>query len=1037
MKRKLLCLALAMAMTFGSFGGFSVFADENTTETATEAPAEISVTDVVVDYKPLKVNYAKDDLFRTEGLEVSAKYSDGTEKTLKSSEYTISIEGKEYADGDRLKGTGRKNVDITTKKAKGVTNTKKTSFPIEISTSAMESVSVVTMPEKTTYYLNDEFDDKGMEVGYSFNTKQGKAISGILKKNEYRVSGFESGTTGEKVVTVSSVANPQAKTTINVTVKERQVTGIVLSKYPRTTYKVGEEFDGSDMKVAIGYDNGDLEDCEYSVDTSVFDSSVAGTTMVKIVVSGYKDLELPITIVEEMDNKWRTSIFGQTSNHDDTSKASVTADEYGTVNGKINVKAWEGSGKVTNDHDGMTYYYTALDANSNFKLCADVTVNKYLEHDNDDTKRNGQEAFGIMVRDAVPFKDSQGNIIINQADAVKDSDGTPTPVLDGKLFASNMALFGGYSGRGWPDESRANYEAETKLNRINLLVREGVTEIDGGGSRVGPFACSSDFPKEGNKYQLTMERFNGGLYVKCYNYQTEETMDKYYYDDSFLFTQNSDNYYVGFFGARWADIDVENVSFYETNKATDQSLQSDEGTAITPKISWRDKTYSTSLDYNFGVNVGATNGRITIKMNDNVVVNDAYIKGTDPFSARLNPNSVNKLYIYYTPSETLNLSSYKPIVVKKDIVHRDESSLSTIYASPDGSLKGTGSYDKPYDIDTAIGILKPGQTLVLKEGTYIRKTPIEIVLGDDGRADAYKIVKAEEGKKVVIDGNKESAIISHTGSYWKFEGIEFANSGDNLKAFHLGGSYNILENCVFHDNGDLGLQISRVSGQQKPEQYPAYNLVKNCESYNNCDPSMINADGFGAKLTVGEGNKFVDCKSHHNVDDGWDLYTKVNSGAIGVVTLENCQAYKNGYKLNEDGSETLYGAGGNNGFKMGGENVAVQHILINCSAYGNASNGVTTNSNPALKLVDVKSYNNGASNIVLFSDKPEEFNYDITGLITFGGGKADIIGSVNFEADFENAAENPLISESNYWTGEDGKSVNSKGEEATMDMINK
>ena len=245
-----------------------------------------------------------------------------------------------------------------------------------------------------------------------------------------------------------------------------------------------------------------------------------------------------------------------------------------------------------------------------------------------------------------------------------------------------------------------------------------------------------------------------------------------------------------------------------------------------------------------------------------------------------------------------------------------------------------------------------------------------------------------------------------------------------------------MEGCVFHDNGDLGLQISRVSGAQKEGQYPAYNIISNCESYNNCDPSMINADGFGAKLTVGEGNKFVNCKSHHNVDDGWDLYTKINSGAIGVVTLENCEAYKNGVKLNADGTETPYGAGGNNGFKMGGENVYVQHKLINCKSHDNLGNGITTNSNPAISLKDCKVYNNGAANVNLFSDKPEEFDYAVDGLISVNGGAADILGSVNFESEYKNASELPLISAVNYWVGEDGKSVNSNGAEATAEMLN-
>lgn len=38
------------------------------------------------------------------------------------------------------------------------------------------------------------------------------------------------------------------------------------------------------------------------------------------------------------------------------------------------------------------------------------------------------------------------------------------------------------------------------------------------------------------------------------------------------------------------------------------------------------------------------------------------------------------------------------------------------------------------------------------------------------------------------------------------------------------------------------------------------NLIENCESFNNCDPAMINADGFGTKLTSGDGNVYRNCK---------------------------------------------------------------------------------------------------------------------------------------------------------------------------------
>ena len=51
--------------------------------------------------------------------------------------------------------------------------------------------------------------------------------------------------------------------------------------------------------------------------------------------------------------------------------------------------------------------------------------------------------------------------------------------------------------------------------------------------------------------------------------------------------------------------------------------------------------------------------------------------------------------------------------------------------------------------------------------------------------------------------------------------------------------------------------------------------------------------------------------AHHNADDGWDLFAKVQIGSIGVVTIKNSIAYANGYL--EDGTD----AGNGNGFKMG------------------------------------------------------------------------------------------------------------------------
>ena len=117
------------------------------------------------------------------------------------------------------------------------------------------------------------------------------------------------------------------------------------------------------MAVVVKYDNGDEDELtDYTVNTDKFDTSKVGKTSVT-VSSKEGSVELPCTVVEAKDAKWRKVVFGQSSNYDkqDEGISGVTADDYGTANGKINVRSWNGSGKITQDHDGISYYYTTVD----------------------------------------------------------------------------------------------------------------------------------------------------------------------------------------------------------------------------------------------------------------------------------------------------------------------------------------------------------------------------------------------------------------------------------------------------------------------------------------------------------------------------------------------------------------------------------------------------------------------------------------------------------------------------------------------------
>ena len=169
------------------------------------------------------------------------------------------------------------------------------------------------------------------------------------------------------------------------------------------------------------------------------------------------------------------------------------------------------------------------------------------------------------------------------------------------------------------------------------------------------------------------------------------------------------------------------------------------------------------------------------------------------------------------------------------------------------------------------------------------------------------------------------------GDYWYFYGFEITKAADN--GMLLSGSNNRLERMVFNDNQDTGLQLSRYKTSAATiADWPSNNLILNCTSKNNCDnATMENADGFAAKLTCGEGNVFDGCMSYNNSDDGWDLFAKSETGPIGVVTIQNCVAFRNGYTEFGEG----YGKCDGNGFKLGGSGVGSAHVVKNCLAFEN------------------------------------------------------------------------------------------------------
>ncbi|WP_229406319.1 cellulose-binding protein, partial [Micromonospora sp. NBRC 110038] len=327
-----------------------------------------------------------------------------------------------------------------------------------------------------------------------------------------------------------------------------------------------------------------------------------------------------------------------------------------------------------------------------------------------------------------------------------------------------------------------------------------------------------------------------------------------------------------------------------------------------------------------------------------------------------------------------------------------------VYASPQGTDGAAGTQSNPTTITSAITRVAAGGTIYLRGGTYSLAKTVTIAPGNNGTSSARKKLIAYPGETPVLNFSAMSEDpanrgLALNGSYWHVQGVVVERAGDN--GIFVGGSNNIIERTITRFNRDSGLQISRIASDTPRDQWPANNLVLSAESHDNADSDGEDADGFAAKLTVGNGNVFRYAVSHNNIDDGWDLYTKSDTGAIGPVTIEDSLAYNNGTL--SDGSQA--GNGDRNGFKLGGEDIAVNHTVRRTIAFRNGKHGFTYNRNPGSMSI---------SNNISIDNTERNFSFD-AGTSVFRSNTSCRSGSGSNDKTVGN-----VDSSNQFWTGSNG-----------------
>ena len=674
-----------------------------------------------------------------------------------------------------------------------------------------------------------------------------------------------------------------------------------------------------------------------------------------------------------------------------TVQNSVTVNPDSTVQLRA-ANASNNAGKIAGSEDGITFFFREIPVTKNFKLSADFKVIFFGGIGTEgETTSNGQEGFGLMARDYVPQYPGLTMAELVNADEYH---------VGGTGGSSNMVMVGGIK-RG-----------------VRAAVRTGVQETTGECitiSSVIPDASKSklewwpkelpdysiyptledrpDFPVKNAVYRLTLEKDNNGFRATIVPPAGKGQPEEYYIHEPDILTAiNPENYYVGLFVARSAEVIVSNISYFESN--VEDSAPREELPPEILKPSFSVITPRTDSDGEYKLVCRSNvNGVVSVTQNGRSVTGDGYVEGklieetqsqaVEPFYQYDIPvyklkDGDNRFQIAFYPAPSELITSADP-VMRTFIVSKKAYGTETnpIYVSPTGRKTNTGTMQSPLDLETAIAYVLPGQTIIMRDGTY-PVLSVTIPRYNSGYFGKPKRLVAQTRDRVFIDFGKNVSASGFVleGDYWEISGIHVMNTPDKKKGLTIMGSNNRIEWVKTYNNGDTGLQISGRSGEPR-SMWPRFNTIAYCESYNNKDAAMEDADGFAAKLTVGEGNRFEWCVGHHNADDGWDLFTKKETGTIWPVTVENCIAYRNGWLL--DGTPTV---SGRNGFKLGGEGLPVRHEVVNCLAFFNGAHGFTSNSNPAVQLSYCTSFDNGGSyNLKSGADSRNFTIYDSTNQI--------------------------------------------------------
>jgi parallel beta-helix repeat protein len=338
---------------------------------------------------------------------------------------------------------------------------------------------------------------------------------------------------------------------------------------------------------------------------------------------------------------------------------------------------------------------------------------------------------------------------------------------------------------------------------------------------------------------------------------------------------------------------------------------------------------------------------------------------------------------FISGSVTLTITGYYGAQTDVDQMTIVFNFAADYYVATNGNDNNPGTFSQPWATwDKAFNGRSPGDVVCFRGGVYSMTVAGSAGYDRDvvGTASDSIIFFNYPGEVPILDcgnvtpaaGSDHHALTLHL-TYARISGLVVRNvwqvyATTEVQALTIVGDHAVVDNCTVYNTHGRGFWVVNSDNT----------ILKNCDSYNNCD-SLTSAlpgnDGYGYFIQDQEVNTrtvtLINCRAWNNGDDGFTCYSESR------VDFQGCWAFNNGQ---------LEGEG--HGFKLGWLNTeyaGLRRVVTNCLAANNLSDGINTNDEPGVSAAAVMNVFNNTS----YNNATSSVGGDAYGFIIFNTASAD------------------------------------------------